>query len=26
MQVWQMAENIYTDEDGEVNANELEGN
>lgn len=26
MQVWQMAENIYNDEEGEVNANELEGN
>lgn len=24
MQVWQMAENIYNDEEGEVNANELE--
>jgi histone-binding protein RBBP4 len=26
MQVWQMAENIYNDEEGEVNANELEAN
>jgi len=26
MQVWQMAENIYNDEEGEVNPNELEGN
>lgn len=26
MQVWQMAENVYNDEEGEVNANELEGN
>lgn len=24
MQVWQMAENIYNDEEGEVNPNELE--
>lgn len=26
MQVWQMAENIYNDEENDVNANELEGN
>lgn len=26
MQVWQMAENIYNDEEGDINPNELEGN
>jgi hypothetical protein len=26
MQVWQMAENIYNDEEGDVHPNELENN